>query len=177
MTIPDYRTYGSRGGGGGTPLFDVFPFTPGDFVATATGTPPTLGNNGGVQVWSFADGATGEAVTQFALPATWHTVSLSFSWINPNAGAGNVRWRVAMRNLAIAIDGTGVAMDSDVSANVAAAAQNVVNLRAGHTTGFDTTPAAFGSVFSLLISRIGADAGDTLVGAAELGVPVLQRTG
>lgn len=173
----DYRILGSRGGGGSSPSFDVFPFTPGDFVATATGTPPTLGNNGGVQVWSFADGATGEIVTQFAVPASWRQVSLSFSWVNPNAGAGNVRWRVAMRNLAVAIDGTGAAMDSDVSANVAAAAQNVINLRANHVTGFDTSPATFGSVFSLLLSRIGADAGDTLVGAAELGVPVLSRTG
>lgn len=158
---------GSRGGGGASPLaFDAIYLTPGDFNATAAGTPPTRGNNNNVATWSFADGATGELVTSFLLPP-WNTIGISFFWINPNAGAGNVRWRVAVKTLNTN-DLASEAFAADTSANVAAGAQNALVPRINHVTGLNVAGAGFGSTYSVLISRIGADAGDTLVGAAEL---------
>jgi hypothetical protein len=168
---------GGRIGGGSALPFDSYPMSPGDFVATATGTPPTLTNNNNCQVWSFADGATGEVVTSFYLPASWRQVAVGFFWINPGADiTGAVRWRVAIKKLDNG-NLTTEAFAVDTAANVTTAAQNVVSLRGNHITGFDVTPGIFGSTYSMLISRIGADAGDDIANAAEFHSLLLLRTG
>lgn len=174
----DYRILGSRGGGGSSAAFDVYPMSPGDFVATATGTPPTLTNNNNCQVWSFADAAIGEIVSSFFLPTSFRQISVGFFWVNPGPDVtGNARWRVALKKLNTT-DLTSSGFDVDTTADVASGAVNAVTLRPNHITGFDSSPGPFGSTYSLLISRIGNHANDTIDGnAVEFHSLSLQRTG
>lgn len=164
------------GGGGGGISYDVFPLTPSNFTATAAGTPPTLTVTNECQIWSFVQAATGEVSGSFFLPPAWRTISVGFFWVNPGADVtGNVRWRVALKKLDTG-DLTSEAYVTDAAANVATGAQHALNLRANHITGFSVVPGIFGSSYSMLVSRIGGDAGDTIGNAVGLHSVSVQRT-
>lgn len=164
--------YGSGGWVEVNPVsFDKIIFKAGEFAAD---TGATFGLTNHYPTWTFADAATQGIAAAMTFPPGWANFHIGFTWINPNAGSGNVRWNVQMWNFAIGADLVTEAPAVDLLTTQTAAAQNVVN------AGFlaqnqPVNPAFFGSEFGLRVARIGADGADTLVGAVAVGIVTMNR--
>ena len=132
--------------------------------------------------WDFADGSTQAVQLSWAPPQIahgaaidfWTTCSLALVWINLSAAAGNVVWQTEVRKLAIGIDAVDEAAFLTVNEAKVAAGIKVMNAFK-FVTLLNLTPDFFGTEWSMRISRIGADAADTLAGAVRLGVCSLNQ--
>jgi hypothetical protein len=123
----------------------------------------------------FADAATQSIDFTFQPPRWWSQMGIGFTWVNDSAASGNVRWRVAVKKEGIATGNISNAFDSDVSANIGAGSQNVPQFTIDHIANFNCVQDVFSSVYTVLIERIGADAGDTLAGAVSILDVVIRK--
>lgn len=104
------------------------------------------------------------------LPGYWSTAEFGFAYTASVTGAGNVRMRMAVKKHALFIDNVSEAFLADASATYDAPDQGVINTTASSPilTGVNVLPDQFGSAFSVIVSRVGADAADTYTGNVEL---------
>jgi hypothetical protein len=121
--------------------------------------------------WAFIDSATRKVQIRFKLPDTWDAtdapeLQVKLRWIpDTGAGAGDVMWRARAMCL-----GDGTAID-----NAWGTADTVTDTKIGtssehYTAAMDVTPAdaTSGKEVFLEISRLGANAADTMSGDAIL---------
>lgn len=150
---------------------DAIFFTAGQIQSAAT-----VITTNDVPRFQFPDAATTSAWVTFIVPNTWSQANVGFTWCGSAAGTAPVRWRLAVKKLDTFVDNISEAFFADVSANVAtpAAAGVTVNTN-NQIASMNVTAAAFGTLYSALIQRVGADAGDTYLGVAELIAINLQR--
>lgn len=119
---------------------------------------------------SMIDGVTTTFGCSMILPPFWTTAQFGFYYTTSVTAAGDIRWRQAVKKHAIFVDNISEAFLADVSATIDAPNIGIVTNTAGAPllTGINVTPDTFGSIFSIITSRVGADAADTYTGAAEL---------
>lgn len=140
-----------------------------DLPTSGVPTPTCFGTTTTVGTLSFADGATSTATTHWRLPADLTgTMDIDLVWFANAASANAVRWSVATGCVA-----NGEAINAGPSYNAASSTNanytGTANQRT--TTSFvnvSITNCAASETIYLRVQRIGADAGDTLVSAAEL---------
>jgi hypothetical protein len=147
----------------------------GEMQAVA-GTATLIAGNG-VPRWSFPDAATTTLGMSFATPRSWNTFQVAFVWTAEGGAGGNVRWQVDIKKLDIFIDNISEAVFATGVGNDAAPTIGVLSLVSGRPTGVNATAGALGTMYGIQVSRIGADAGDTLAAAAGLfQVLILRQT-
>ena len=144
---------------------DIIQFTPGDFI-TVAGAPTIVATNDYPRA-QFADGVTTTVAVTFSTPAYWTAATAGF-WFTSTVAGNNVRWRMALKKTALFIDNISAAFGADVSATVAAPGTAGVLHSQVQVPGINVSPQAFGSYYTLILSRIGADAADTNTGTAEV---------
>lgn len=139
----------------------------------AVGTPAISVVND-VPSWELDPAATEAILGAFILPTYWGTVALDFWWGKRAGTTGNVRWRMAIKDL-VSGDLITEAFVSDISANVAVpGTANAAVLRTDHNTGIAVAP---NHLYALRAERTGADAGDTFASDAAFFGARLRRTG
>jgi hypothetical protein len=119
---------------------------------------------------AMADAATTTFGCTMILPPFWTTAQFGFYYVTSVTAAGNIRWRQAVKKHAIFQDNISEAFLADVSATIDAPDLGIVTNTAGAPllNGINVAPDTFGSIFSVVTSRLGADALDTYTGVAEL---------
>lgn len=146
----------------------------GDFVYVGAGEleliagARTLTVTNDVPRLTMVDAATTTFGCTMALPGYWTTADFGFHYTTSATAAGDIRWRMAVKKLHVFVDNISEAFLADVSATVDAPNQGVTFAQLNHLNDVNVTPEAFGTLFSVLISRVGADAADTYTGSAEL---------
>lgn len=152
-----------------TSAADIIYF-PAHSLSTIAGTATEVVTNSYPRL-SLPDAATTTIGTAFVVPPTWSTMNLGFYWTQEAAGAGNVRWELAVKKTDTFIDNINEAFASDQLVTLAApGTQGVVTATtaADPVTNFSAIGGAFGNCFAMTLSRIGADAADTYVGAVAV---------
>lgn len=117
---------------------------------------------------SLIDGVTTSFGFTFWPPPTWANIGFGFWWTTDTAAAGNVRWRVAVKKHFNEVSNISAAFDADVSANIAVPTAGVVRATIDQVSGLSAGPGFFGAMYTVVIERTGADAGDTHAGTAAL---------
>lgn len=143
---------------------------PAEFILLV-GAPTLVGHGVRQQKWVFHKAGGNDTITgQIILPINIVNGALTFTiwWFNDGAGAGNVVWRIIIRETA-AGDLTSVADQADTSATITASAQNIV-ISTVHTVAF--TPGPPPRIICFLIQRYDTAGGDTL--ANDVGLLGLQ---
>lgn len=137
---------------------------------SATGTgPEAKALNNAFGAWFMDAAATETVVANPAVPPGWRSFTLDLWWVNTTAGTGAVRWRVAIGTLAA---GQAATQEFDTQTVITAGALAVAT-RSQYFTGLTTDPSG---LMRIMISRMGADATDTLTGDAGLLGVMLTRT-
>lgn len=146
-------------------------------VATAAmGTPlsgaPVAACNSGTNtsfaVLQFSDGATNSAQGHFQLPSTFligSGLAASLQW-KATATAGNVLWNI--NTACVAADATTDPAWNTADAATVAPSGSSGGLVYTAVASLHTTGCAAGRVLFFMVSRIGADGADTMVGTADL---------
>jgi hypothetical protein len=129
------------------------------------------------------DAATTDALVTIEIEEYWLNTSLNIGleWRNLAAGAGNVRFHFELREVDILMQTVAAAptpLNYDLTEPAGGAGMVTTTVIASEGLGNPTrsfTPdiigppsAFFGSVYALLIRRVGADAADTLAGGVGL---------
>lgn len=144
---------------------------PGEFSGTFT----TVVTNDVPRI-QFPDAATTSAYTTFFAPATWSQCDIGLIWTGTAASANPMRWRVAVKKTDWFFDNISEAFFADVSANIApSVTPGLVIASPGHIDNMNVVPGGIGSSYTLMVQRIGGDAGDTNTGIGELLGVLLAR--
>lgn len=143
-------------------------------LVTASGTDP------GVPRVSLADAATQRCKWIWQLPLGWETAAFRWGWSNESAAAGNVVWQLAYRLVRIGLEGdvnAGAVTTIAIPAIAAPAQHDLEYSLPSVTQAIDlaTGAAPFGQFLLVSLARLGADASDTLAGAASLIVGTITR--
>lgn len=146
---------------------------PPSFLSTISGTPGTAATNGIFRV-TLPDAATTTVGFNYIVPTWWNTFSVSTLWTS-ESGTGNVRWQVDVKKIDLLIDNISEAVFATQSATVASGTAGVPAITLDVPTNINSTPGAAGSMYGVQISRIGADAADTLAAAAGILAVNLSR--
>jgi hypothetical protein len=149
-------------------------FSPGE-LSTIAGA-PTFPVTNGVPRVGFPDAATTTMGIVVGVPKWWDFMGVSFVWTGSTAGVNPVRWTIDVKKFNLFSDNISEAVFATATANVATiAAAGVLNYTIDQVANVNLTPFAFGNVYSINISRIGADGADTYTGVAELLNLVIRR--
>ena len=115
----------------------------------------------------FPDAVSTSYAWTFAMPAAWDSAALAVSvyfYMSTSVAAKAVRMQLGVRNRALGEDvGAGV----ETQTNATVATNNTAILLTIHTFA-STEGVAAGRLFSLSITRLGADAADTHTGELRL---------
>lgn len=139
---------------------------------TASGS-PTIGLvNSTFQAARLPDAATTAMVAMPTIPADWRTFDIDITYMNYSTGTGNLRWRCRVKKIAV---GGSVSVANDDYKTVAAKGQFVLD-QAQKMNSTAVTVADQNQRIYIEISRIGADAADTLANDVAVTEIVLRRT-
>lgn len=146
---------------------DFLSWHAGDFV-TIAGAPTSVVTNGYPRT-GLPDAATTTLGWTFYAPPTWLNFQMGFFW-TPSVGSNNVRMEMAVKKTALAIDNVNEAFVNDTLATLGAPATPGVVAYANDflSATISNTGDAFGSIYAVNLSRIGADAADTNTGVVEI---------
>lgn len=144
---------------------DILQFSAQEFN-TIAGAPTVVVTNDYPRA-QFADGVTTTVAVTFSTPAHWTVATAGFWWTTTVSG-GNVRWRMAIKKTSLFITNISAAFDVDSTLTVAAPGTAGLLSSQFHVPGINVSPAAFGSYYTMILSRIGADGADSNAGIAEV---------
>lgn len=157
-----------------TSAFEAIFYSPGE-LTTMAGSPTNVTTNG-VPRLGFPDAATTTVGITFGVPKWWQFFGVGMVWCGSSVGTNPVRWQVDVEKNHVFVDNISEAAFRTATANVATpGTAGVTTYTVDHVANVDATPDAFGNVFAVTLSRIGADAGDTYTGVAELISLVVRR--
>lgn len=130
----------------------------------------TLVTTNDVTRLSMANSVTTTFGCSLTLPTFWTSATFgAFFVTSATVASTSIRWRMAIKKHANFIDNISEAFLADNSVTVAAPNVGIVNfINPSPLTNINVTQDVLGSSFSIIISRIGADAADTYTGSAEL---------
>lgn len=148
-------------------------FPPVGILSTIAGTPTLVTTNSVPRLSLPASGTTTVAYS-FAPPKWWNFTGFGTVWETGTAG-GNFRLTLAVKKLAIGADNISEAALATTTYTLAAATVGVVQYDFDRLASVDTAPDAFGSVYTVIITRLGDDAADTNTGGYEIQIPVARR--
>lgn len=117
---------------------------------------------------SMVDGVTTTYGVSFLLPGYWTGADFGFYYTSSATDASNFRWRTAVKKHSTFIDNISEAFLSDVSTTLATPDVGVVTAEAQPIDNLNVTPDVFGSLFTFIVSRLGADGADNSAASAEL---------
>lgn len=116
------------------------------------------------------DAQSDVAVVNASIPTDWRAFDADLLFFNKSANAGDVRLRLIAGTIPI---GKAAANDVDFQATVTAGAQNIATVAKSFVAGLTTDPSGLAK---FMVSRLGSDAADTLVGDIGLFGIWLRRT-
>jgi hypothetical protein len=135
-------------------------------LSTIAGTPGTAATNGMFRV-TFPDAATTTVGFTYFVPLWWNTFSVNYIWTS-ESGTGNVRWQTDVKKIDLFIDNISEAVFATNQQTVASGTAGVPTATLDSPNNVNSTGGTFGSMYGIQISRLGADAADTLAAAAGL---------
>jgi hypothetical protein len=139
-----------------------------DLPASAAAGKTCLGSGVRLGALTFADAATSAAYNSLRLPADWTgNVDLTLLYTGDTNSSNNIRWQVST---ACAADGEDLLSPTfnTASASNSAGPATAGQRRSASFAGVSVTNCAAGETMFLKFERIGADAGDTYAGVAQL---------
>jgi len=104
------------------------------------------------------DAQSDVAAVNVSIPADWRAFDADLLFFNKSTNAGDVRLRLIAGTIPI---GRAAVNDVDFQATVTAGAQNVATVAKSFVAGLTTDPSGLAK---FMVSRLGSDAADTLVG-------------
>lgn len=117
------------------------------------------------------DGDTTDVYVLFEVEEWWlnSTIGIYFEWVNDHSATGDVRFDCAIKEVDIGTEtlaaaGTAGSRTFTVTTPAANISTTSIICSIANGNAFTFTPGAFASFYSLRISRLGADAADTLAG-------------
>lgn len=116
------------------------------------------------------DAQSDVAAVNVSIPADWRAFDADLLFFNKSTNAGDVRLRLIAGTIPI---GKAAANDVDFQATVTAGAQNIATVAKSFVAGLTTDPSGLAK---FMVSRLGSDAADTLVGDIGLFGIMLRRT-
>lgn len=150
------------------------------WTSSAMASPTGVMNFGdGFPRINMPDGVTTDAYTIFEVEEWWldSTIGVYFEWVNDHTSTGDVRWDCEIKECDIATEALTSAgviatrtFTHDGSGGTPAANRATTSIVGSVANGNPISfhPGAFASFYSLRISRLGADAADTLAGPVGL---------
>jgi len=117
----------------------------------------------------LVDGVITSFAVSFWPPPTWARMGVGFFWTTEGAGAGNVRWRTAVKKTFLFVDNISAAFTAETTLDYAVpSAPGIIKIEDDEVANFDLSPGFFGAYYTLFIERVGGHAGDTFTGDVAL---------
>jgi len=139
-----------------------------DLPASGAAGKACLGSGGRFGALIFADAATSAAYNSIRLPADWMgNVDLTLLYTGDTNSSNNIHWQVSTACVADGEDLLSPTFNT-ASASNSAGPTTAGQRRSASFTSVPVTNCAAGETMFLKFERIGADAGDTYAGVAQL---------
>jgi len=145
----------------------------GDFITDGTTTTRYTGTPR-VVYCQFPDSSTSYAHGQWVPPPWCSAVNIDYYWTADASVAGNVRWQVSIAALSDAVD---VSSPGATNTAVNLTANGTASLVSSDTRVASNLSVVSGTPHAISISRVGANAGDTLAANARLLAVVITPSG
>lgn len=135
-----------------------------------------LSTTSGVPRLVFPDAATSSAFFNFVPPPWWAGMNLVLVVTNDHTATGNVRWQIRLRETDFATQAVSAGANIvDSTTTVASPSANGGLTILVGSNGVTRSAGAFGSLYSVEVTRLGADGADTLAGPIGLAGATIGR--